>query len=396
MTNDPNERAIEAAKKNDLPTVKQLIESGAVPSNVTNPAHLTLAHIAAKKGYFQMVKYLLEEDPSLFNVTNPWDETLLQLAVEGGSLPLVKLLVEDYNAEVEKPPTETFGYSAIHVAAQTGHLDIFKYFVEERKADINYDTGMKQPTAFTAALYARLNIVRYIVEECKADVCVIDSIGGNILYKSARKGDITVPKYLLDERKLKFDINHRDSFGETIVHRASRLNHAEFVKYFVEEKRADITIRDNAGSTPLHLAVKANCPIIVELLIKNGANLTLKDNGGNTPLKVARHGSMIEYLEKITEKRIRRHAPLFVESVAPLSNSVFGEWQHRAIEGPSSTLAVRSQFFEVDSHRVDSFLTLVSSAFRRVAQHRRPMLSPGEIIRSRIDPVAIDAVHDLS
>lgn len=41
------------------------------------------------------------------------------------------------------------------------------------------------------------------------------------------------------------------------------------------------------GSTPLHLAVAAKQPEVVELLIDAGASLTAKDFGGNTPLDLA-------------------------------------------------------------------------------------------------------------
>ena len=61
-----------------------------------------------------------------------------------------------------KPSRET-EEDAAHQAAGKGHLDIVKYFVEERKIS----DDLKPYCVATAAMHGRLDCLRYLVEEEK-------------------------------------------------------------------------------------------------------------------------------------------------------------------------------------------------------------------------------------
>lgn len=49
----------------------------------------------------------------------------------------------------------------------------------------------------------------------------------------------------------------------------------------------DINARDGGGSTPLHVAVRANHPNVVRFLIKKGVHMEIGDDLNETPLEVA-------------------------------------------------------------------------------------------------------------
>ena len=61
------------------------------------------------------------------------------------------------------------------------------------------------------------------------------------------------------------------------------------VRYFVEEKSANVNTRDNGGLTPLHVAAgrKGACVEILQYLVSSGADVNAKNNGDVTPLHLA-------------------------------------------------------------------------------------------------------------
>ena len=61
-----------------------------------------------------------------------------------------------------KPSRDTEKEAALQAAAY-GHLDIVKYFVEERKIS----DGLKPYCVATAAMHGRLDCLNYLVEEAK-------------------------------------------------------------------------------------------------------------------------------------------------------------------------------------------------------------------------------------
>lgn len=59
-----------------------------------------------------------------------------------------------------------------------------------------------------------------------------------------------------------------------------------FVKHVVG-KGADVSIKNNGGQTPLHIAAYFDCSAVASLFIKLHADINAQDNDGKTPLHIA-------------------------------------------------------------------------------------------------------------
>ncbi|CAL6396502.1 unnamed protein product [Bathycoccus prasinos] len=108
--------------------------------------------VAAREGNLEMLKYCFSNDC-------PCDEKkACKHAAAGGNLDCLRFLFD----KVE-PSRDTEREAAIQ-ATCGGHVDILKYFVEERK--ISFD-DLKLDCVGNATTYGRLDCIKYLVEEAK-------------------------------------------------------------------------------------------------------------------------------------------------------------------------------------------------------------------------------------
>jgi ankyrin repeat protein len=77
-------------------------------------------------------------------------------------------------------------------------------------------------------------------------------------------------------------------YNQMPLHLATEKGHFELVKYLIEERKANVEIRDHDRWTPLMYSVFYNHPIIYEYLVKKcRAKLNSVDSNGQTALFIA-------------------------------------------------------------------------------------------------------------
>ena len=79
------------------------------------------------------------------------------------------------------------------------------------------------------------------------------------------------------------DVNVKNEFGLTPLHRAASRGHKEIAELLIA-KGADVNAKDKWGWTPLSRAAKNGEKETAELLIANGADVSAKNDYGETPL----------------------------------------------------------------------------------------------------------------
>lgn len=82
----------------------------------------------------------------------------------------------------------------------------------------------------------------------------------------------------------KIDVNNTDAEGNTPLHAAAQVNDSDLVSFLIL-KGADTEIKNKAGETPLHVAIKKKSVAAAEILGKE-SNIFSKDGTGKTALEL--------------------------------------------------------------------------------------------------------------
>lgn len=395
-----------AALYDDYYAVKRFLQEVNVLPNITNSVGQTAGHIAAKNGNLRIVKLLLNTDPSLVNFKDHWNQTMLHHATQKGAIKVIKCLVDKYGADFQEPNHHLQGITVLHIAAARGHIPVLKYFINEKKMDANTRNRSGQPPVFSAAASSIFCTVKFFAEETTADLTLVDNLGDNILYMSAKKGDLLVPKYLLHERKVKFDLNWRNKLGETIITRAVVHDQYNFVRHFVETENVDVNIADNEGNTPLHEAATLNDFILVRYLVQHGADSATRNKERKTAAQTTTDARITKYVEEAIRNRTlsrgRRNArlALTIPTLQAQSNSAIHKWSSLSwISRSSKNRNSNNNENDLNLTGFDSLLVLANACFHHIVTSRYQqinnlsMLSPYDLLQIRMDSFAVNSIE---
>jgi len=112
------------------------------------------------------------------------------------------------------------------------------------------------------------------------------------LMEAAMHGSLSVVKKLAP----KADVHAVEkASGRNALHKAAFWGHEGTVAYLVHEAKLNINASYYNGDTPLHDAVRFGHQKVVDILIAGKADLSLKNRDGDTPLDVA-----VKYRQKET------------------------------------------------------------------------------------------------
>ena len=93
------------------------------------------------------------------------------------------------------------------------------------------------------------------------------------------------------------DVNRCDEAGNTPLHMACQNSSTDIVQY-LEERKCDVNVANNKGELPLHLACQ-HCDRKLVQLVSVGCDVSRQDDAGNTPLQIAlqkHHTAIVKFL----------------------------------------------------------------------------------------------------
>jgi ankyrin repeat protein len=213
-------------------------------------------------------------------------------------LDVAKYLIEEKEADVEA--ADKYGYTPLHWAAYNGKFYVVKYLVEEKGADVMAANNDGNSPLHRGAENGHLDVVNLMIAN-GADLLARNNYD-IVLHRAESGNSERVIRIILNKVKEIFNqysqqiyqyINSQDTEGDTPLMWAAENGKINSARILLEYG-VDIDLKNNDDMTALHWAAKNGHLDITELLLEYNANVNIKDKSGKIPLDLAQ--------QKLTEE----------------------------------------------------------------------------------------------
>jgi WD40 repeat protein len=289
---------LESVKANDFPQVQELIDKGA-NVNYADENGANILMWAVYSSHLEMVKYLVEKGA-------------------------------DYKKKgviyISSDSSSYYG-NLLGTAVGNGKINIFKYFVEECKIDINdkeYNPKTKRDDNWSAIFYSIYNsdnqTLIYILDN-GGDVNITDSDLNTPLIFSVQKYDLSFIKILY---LYGADLNKKNKYNKAILDVAKEKNHTGIIDFLknpiidefemaelgterilinkIKGDKKVLSTTNSEGKTLLHFSVINNRIELFDLLINEEIDVNIQDTGSYTALYYALANNKNDFAVKLIEK----------------------------------------------------------------------------------------------
>ena len=203
------------------------------------------------------------------------------------------------------------GYTALHIAALYGKLELMKCLIEEEQLYPTVPGPKKATPLIVAAGSGNLSIVQYLVEEQHIDPSADrDEDGYLAIHRACQKSKLSVIQYLFEKTKEVSLMEVIDIFSDftkddtALLHIAALSGNIDTVKYFTEECKCDTDLLNKAGRTALfHACQNGNLEVVKYLGEVGHCQCSVTDSSLNTPLHLAAQHDNLSVVQYLLEER---------------------------------------------------------------------------------------------
>lgn len=285
--------------------MQALITAGA-NANAQDVDDMTPLHLATERGYREIVQALIRAGADV-NAQSTMHGVVRQIRFRAGHF---------FNE-----PENILNVRSLHYAAREGHLEIVQMLLAAG-ADVNVQDGQGWTPLHVAARNGHREMVQALIAvgadrtirnrdgHTALDVAlnqeVIDYLNNvpqltEHLFEAAQHHDVAGMRDFMARGAA---LVARDAQGNNPLHyviedydREHQTPLDEIVRELVHiTGQRMVTIANNVGQTPLHVAAQQGNLWAAELLVRRGANVNIQDNHGDTPLHLANTREMCNKL----------------------------------------------------------------------------------------------------
>lgn len=304
-----------AAAKGHVLVVKRLVKAPGIKVNLKDHDGWTPLNTAALMGHPEVVEALLEVPDILVNEANDLGFSPLHSASVRGYVAVVEKLLGTSGVGVNQVCQDggasgvvvnqvcKDGCTALHMAAQKGHLPVVKALLRAQEVNVNLKSHDGWTPLNCAVSGGYLDVVEALLDVPGILVNEGNSLGCSPLHCAALQGHTAIIKALL--AKATVDVNHQTLDGFTPLHCAIKHGRLEIAKALLAMPDIDVNVKEYTnGLTPLHFACHFGFADCVRALLQM-PNIRIDEgcSSGFTPLRVAllfRHVDCVRELLKHT------------------------------------------------------------------------------------------------
>ena len=279
-TNDGRNCLHIAAWRGHLNLCKILIDKNNFDVNMVNNKGFTALHYSAMNGSYESVTYFAGMGTDIHLKTND-GTNCLHIAAQSGHLNLCKKLVEKHNFNVNMSNNK--GFTALHYSAASGSYESVRHFVG-MVTDIHAKSNSGTRCLHIAAQHGYLNLCQKLIEKHKFDVHMGNNSGLTALHFSAKSGSYELLTYFAG---MGTDIHLKTKDASNCLHIAAMYGHLNLCKKLIENHKFDAHVGNNKGLTALHYCAASGSYESVMVFVGMGTDIHLKTNDGKNCLHIA-------------------------------------------------------------------------------------------------------------